>query len=77
MHNVENLNFVGVRQGKVKRENIMSGNVMMYPSEIGDASTWLKFKGTQRTPTITFVSIHSLCLPSFTSSQIIYEKKME
>ena len=46
----------------------------MYSSEIGDASTWLEFESTWRTPTKKFVSICSLSLPSFTSSRIIHEK---
>ena len=36
---------MGVRQGKVKRKKYTSGNVIMYPYEIGDASTSLEFEG--------------------------------
>ena len=55
----------------------MARNVIMYPYEIGDATTSLEFEGIWRTATKKFVHILSLCLPSFKSFLIIYEKKMK
>ena len=77
MHNVENSNFAGVRQGNVKRKNYMPRNTIIYTYEIDDASTSLELEEIRRTPTKNFVHIRSLCLPSFKSFYLIYEKKMK
>jgi len=55
----------------------MSRNVIMCTYEIGDTTTSLEFEGIWRTPTKNFVHMRSLCLPSFKSFHLIYEKKMK
>ena len=55
----------------------MPRNVIIYTSEIDDASTSLEFEGIWGTPTKKFINIGSLCLPSFKSFHSIYEKIMK